>query len=102
MSTAADFKKVVWLLKNGEKPADYKEPSNETKLAYYGLFKQATVGDVTGSQPWAVQVESRAKWDAWNSHKGMSADDAMKAYVAEIEKTDPVWRDNAALANYTE
>ena len=30
----------VWLLKNGEKPADYKEPSNETKLAYYGLFKQ--------------------------------------------------------------
>ena len=31
-------------------------PTNEDKLLVYGLFKQATVGDVEGSQPWAVQV----------------------------------------------
>ena len=30
---------------------------------------QATEGDIASSQPWAVQVEARAKWDAWNSHK---------------------------------
>ena len=28
-------------------------PSNEEKLKLYSLYKQATVGDVTGSQPWA-------------------------------------------------
>jgi diazepam-binding inhibitor (GABA receptor modulating acyl-CoA-binding protein) len=60
--------------------------SNSAKLEFYSLFKQATVGDVQGSQPWAVQVEARAKWDAWNSKKGMSQDDAKAAYVAALEK----------------
>ena len=55
---------------------------NSKKLEFYGLYKQATEGDVQGSQPWAVQVEARAKWDAWNSRKGMSSDDAKAAYVA--------------------
>lgn len=27
-----------------------------TKLKLYGLYKQATTGDVEGTQPWAVQV----------------------------------------------
>jgi acyl-CoA-binding protein len=39
-------------------------------LQIYGLYKQATVGDNTGAQPWAVQVEARAKWEAWTSQKG--------------------------------
>lgn len=30
--------------------------TNEEKLSLYGLYKQATVGDVEGTQPWAVQV----------------------------------------------
>lgn len=36
------------------------------------------MGDVQGSQPWAVQYEARAKWDAWNANKGMTKEDAMK------------------------
>ena len=36
----------------------------------YALFKQATTGDVSGGQPWAVQMEKRAKWDAHNEVKG--------------------------------
>ena len=39
-------------------------------LVLYGLYKQATVGDVNTEQPWKVQVEARAKWDAWNANKG--------------------------------
>ena len=38
-----------------------------------GLYKQATVGDNTTSQPWAVQMTERAKWDAWTSFKGQFA-----------------------------
>ncbi|CUG81006.1 Hypothetical protein, putative [Bodo saltans] len=57
---------------------------NDTKLQFYSLYKQATEGDVTGTQPWAVQLEARAKWDAWNSRKGLSSDDAKAAYVAKL------------------
>jgi hypothetical protein len=53
---------------------------------------QATVGDVEGSQPWAVQMEARAKWDAWNSVKGMSKEDAMSQYIAIVTKGDANWR----------
>ena len=45
---------------------------------------QATTGDATGSQPWAVQIEARAKWDAWKAHEGMSKDAAMAAYAAKV------------------
>jgi len=43
------------------------------------------MGDCTGSQPWAVQVEARAKWDAWNNNKGMAKEEAITAYVAHVE-----------------
>ena len=59
--------------------------SNSAKLEFYALFKQATEGDVKGTQPWAVQVEARAKWDAWNAKKGLSSDDAKAQYVAALE-----------------
>lgn len=62
----AQFKKAVWLIRNGPK----KDSSNDEKLAFYKYYKQATEGDVQGAQPWAIQVESRAKWDAWNEVKG--------------------------------
>ena len=49
-------------------------------------FKQAKEGDAQVSQSWAVQVDARAKWDAWNSAKGVSTADAMKAYIEEWDK----------------
>jgi acyl-CoA-binding protein len=69
-----------------EKRKDGKDPTNEEKLKLYSLFKQATIGDVTGYQPWAVQVEARAKWYAWNSIKGMSKEDAMKEYIEQVKR----------------
>merc|ERR1711865_1348429 len=53
----------------------------EKKLDGYKYYKQANEGDVEGSQPWAIQIESRAKWDAWDSCRGMSKEDAMRAYI---------------------
>jgi len=58
---------------------------NERKLNLYKFYKQATEGDVRGAQPWAAQLEARAKWDAWRAAKGMSSEDAMKCYVEELE-----------------
>lgn len=35
-------------------------------LIAYGLYKQATVGDNTTSQPWKIQVTEYSKWKAWS------------------------------------
>ena len=73
------FKKAVFLVRAlPQNP----ETSTETRLSYYKFFKQATVGDVQGKQPWAVQFENRAKWDAWKSVEGMATEEAMEKYIA--------------------
>lgn len=38
------------------------------------------------------ETVTRAKWDAWNSCRGMSVDKAMQAYVEEVEKIDPSFK----------
>lgn len=57
-------------------------PPSNVLLELYGLFKQATSGDVSGSRPGMLDLKGRAKYDAWASRKGMSRDDAMRAYIA--------------------
>jgi acyl-CoA-binding protein len=63
-------------------------PSNEELLQLYGLFKQATEGDVTGSRPGMLDLKGRAKYDAWARRKGTSKEEAMKAYVALVAKLE--------------
>ncbi|MFO1323190.1 MAG: acyl-CoA-binding protein [Burkholderiales bacterium] len=58
-----------------------KAPDNDTLLALYSLYKQATVGDASGERPGALDMVNRAKFDAWAGRKGMVRDDAMKAYI---------------------
>ncbi|EGG15723.1 acyl-CoA binding protein [Cavenderia fasciculata] len=61
------------------------EPTNDEKLELYGLYKQANEGDNTTAQPWAVQLEARAKHDAWTNVKGLSKDQAMEKYVQLVQ-----------------
>jgi carboxylesterase len=63
-------------------------PSNDQLLALYGLYKQATDGDVTGSRPGMLDLKGRAKFDAWAKRKGTSKDDAMRAYVALVDELE--------------
>lgn len=60
-------------------------PDNATLLKIYALYKQATAGDNTEKKPGFGDMVGRAKWDAWNSLKGTSADDAMQQYVDLIQ-----------------
>jgi hypothetical protein len=48
------FKRAVWLIRNGP---PQEGTSTAQKLKFYSLYKQATEGDVTSAQPWAVQVK---------------------------------------------
>ena len=63
---------------------DFK-PSNELKLEFYALYKQATEGDVSGKKPGMLDVVGRAKYNAWEEKKGMSSEAAMQQYIDKLE-----------------
>jgi diazepam-binding inhibitor (GABA receptor modulating acyl-CoA-binding protein) len=60
--------------------------SNETLLELYGLYKQATAGDVTGEAPSGFDFRGAAKYAAWEKRRGMSAEQAMQSYVELVDR----------------
>ncbi|KAK5862311.1 hypothetical protein PBY51_017721 [Eleginops maclovinus] len=77
MASQAEFEKLAEDVKKVKT-----RPTDEELLELYGLYKQATVGDVNTERPGMLDFKGKAKWDAWNSRKEMSKDDAMSAYIA--------------------
>ena len=65
-------------------PALTQDPGNDTKLRLYALYKQATVGDVTGARPGALDFVKRAKYDAWAALRGTSTEDAKRRYTEAV------------------
>ena len=61
-------------------------PSNEDLLQLYALYKQATEGDVSGERPGGFDFKAIAKYDAWQEVKGKSKEDAMREYIALVDK----------------
>ncbi|KAJ8025156.1 Acyl-CoA-binding protein [Holothuria leucospilota] len=62
------------------------KPSDSDLLELYGLFKQVTVGDVNTERPGMFDMKGKAKWDAWNSRKGVSASEAEQLYIAKVKQ----------------
>lgn len=62
-----------------------KKPSNDTLLKLYSLYKQGTSGDVSGDKPGFFDFVGASKYDAWESIKGMSNEDAMQKYIDEVQ-----------------
>ncbi|CAL5045356.1 unnamed protein product [Urochloa decumbens] len=79
--------------------------TNENKLILYGLYKQATVGDVntdrlslqaalhlsflTGflkRRPGFFNMKEKAKWDAWKAVEGKSKEEAMTDYITKVKQ----------------
>lgn len=60
------------------------DPGNDVKLRLYGLFKQVTEGDVSGSRPGFTNPVGRAKYDAWARLSGTSQEAAEEQYVAIV------------------
>ncbi len=55
--------------------------TQEDQLNLYGLFKQAKLGNATGSRPGVFSPTERTKWDAWNANKDKSQEAAAAEYV---------------------
>ncbi|MFE8070122.1 acyl-CoA-binding protein [Marinobacteraceae bacterium S3BR75-40.1] len=62
------------------------EPSNDLKLEFYALYKQATEGDVKGKKPGMLDVVGRAKYNAWEKLKGTSSEEAMQRYIDKLNE----------------
>jgi len=87
----AKFQRAVNLVQTIPKSAE--SSSDEKKLMFYSLYKQATVGDINIPRPSLFNVIGRAKWDAWNRRKGWSKDHAKQAYIRLCDVTFPKWDD---------
>merc|ERR1719336_1151239 len=61
-------------------------PTDDELLKLYGLYKQATMGDDTDSEPWAFQFKARSKWNAWTANAGMSKEEAETKYIDLVKK----------------
>ena len=62
-----------------------KRPNNDDLLFLYGLFKQASFGDINISCP-LLNPKERSKWNAWNNNKGLDKTKAKSMYVNFVEK----------------
>lgn len=59
-------------------------PDNQTKLKLYGLYKQATQGDVSGDKPGMFDFVGNAKYGAWEALRGTSREQASEQYIALV------------------
>jgi acyl-CoA-binding protein len=62
-----------------------KRPGNDALLKLYALYKQATVGDVSGARPGVLDMAGRLKYDSWAKLKGTAVDQAQADYVALVD-----------------
>jgi len=82
-SKEEEFKEAVNFIQNLPKEGPY-QPTNDTKLKFYGWYKQATIGKCNTSRPGMFSPIERAKWDAWNKLGDMTKEEAMELYVIEF------------------
>lgn len=61
------------------------KPDNEILLQLYSLYKQATEGDINIDPPGMFDFVAKAKYNAWEKLKGVSADEAMQQYIALVD-----------------
>jgi len=86
MSVEEKFKQSEQIVKTLNK-----RPTNNELLKLYALFKQATVGDISGKRPSLINVKERAKWDAWKAIEGTEKNSAMENYCNTVEKLVEVY-----------
>lgn len=77
-----DFKRaqeLVWKLPTN--------PTDDEKLKIYGLFKQATEGDINRPEPGMFSgFKARAKWESWKGYEGLSQIVAKREYINFINE----------------
>lgn len=71
-------------------------PPAENRIRLYGLYKQATEGDVDGVMPRPVGFTpedegAKKKWDAWKREQGLSKTEAKRRYIQYLIETMKIY-----------
>ncbi len=62
-------------------------PSNDDLLELYASFKQATAGEAANAKkPGRFDLVGKAKYQAWATLAGLSADEAKQRYLATVHR----------------
>jgi len=59
-------------------------PNNDELGCLYGLYKQATVGDINVPKPGFFSFKESKKWESWNQYKGLSTYDSEVKYITAV------------------
>ena len=70
-----------------------KHLSNAEQLRFYGLYQQATIGNINMPKPWFYKHQQQLEWNAWNTHLHMTPNDAKKNFIIEADNLNAqrVW-----------
>ncbi len=79
------FNQMVAIVQSLPKDGDITVSDND-KLKFYSFYKQATIGPCNTTQPYFYQIIERAKWNAWDSVKALSKEEAMQGYLDHMRK----------------
>ena len=63
-----------------------KTPTTEQFKILYGLYKQATVGDINIEKPGILNFKEVNKWESWNSYKGLTQLDSEIKYILYVNQ----------------
>lgn len=61
------------------------------RLYFYARYKQALEGPCNTSKPSLFDPQGRKKWEAWNSIRDITKNNAMKQYVEKLSDLDDGW-----------
>lgn len=78
-------------------------PPAENRVKLYGLYKQATEGNVVGimARPQGHTLEdegAKKKWDAWKREEGLSRTEAKRQYIQYLIETMKVYASGTSEA----
>ncbi|VDN04198.1 unnamed protein product [Thelazia callipaeda] len=62
------------------------ELTNDQKLMFYSLYKQAIMGKNTSPKPNFLNFVEKSKWEAWTKLSDMSSDEAKLKYVEAVKE----------------
>ena len=61
-------------------------PTNDELSVLYGLYKQATIGDINIAKPGFFNFKESKKWDSWNQYKGLCRYDSEVKYIMTVNE----------------
>ncbi|CAG2109598.1 unnamed protein product [Medioppia subpectinata] len=101
MSSEDQFKAAVNVIKRLPKNGPF-QPSDDLKLRFYALFKQATEGPNQTKKPPFYDIVNRYKWDAWKRLGEMDTQTAMDSYIDELKKVIETMSFNESVSEFYE